>query len=167
MGLEWAKYGKKTEIWLTQGCMNTIRSYDKVKGMPQEHIDFFQNAHLYHIENNKLFVHAGLDVNQKDMTKQDPQILMWDRQLIKTARIKGFTNPDKKLTTFDEVFIGHTTTLLFKTTNPVKACEIWDLDTGGGWSGKLTIMDLETKEYWQSDFCYNLYPESNGRDDYR
>ena len=28
---------------------------------------------------------------------------------------------------------------------------------GAGWSGKLTIMDIETKKYWQSDLTPNLY----------
>ena len=32
-----------------------------------------------------------------------------------------------------------------------KGCEVWDLDTGGGYEGKLTIMNVHTKEYWQSD----------------
>jgi len=35
---------------------------------------------------------------------------------------------------------------------------VWDLDTGAGWSGKLTIMmDIDTKEYWQSELSKDLY----------
>ena len=42
-------------------------------------------------------------------------------------------------------------------------CNVWNLDTGGGWLGKLTIMDIDTKQFWQSDFVYELYPEEKGR----
>lgn len=29
--------------------------------------------------------------------------------------------------------------------------------------GKLTIMDLDTQEYWQSDLVKELYPNEKGR----
>jgi len=32
------------------------------------------------------------------------------------------------------------------------------LDTGAGGRGKLTIMDVETKKFWQSDLVSTLYP---------
>jgi serine/threonine protein phosphatase 1 len=28
---------------------------------------------------------------------------------------------------------------------------IWMMDTGAGWGDKLTIMDVDTGEFWQSD----------------
>ena len=84
-----------------------------------------------------------------------------------------------------EIFIGHTTTGMWKykhngvlrvkdTTNPdckvgkpittpIQACNVWNLDTGGGWEGKVTIMDIDSKEYWQSDFVTELYPGIKGR----
>ena len=40
---------------------------------------------------------------------------------------------------------------------------IWDLDTGAGWGGKLTIMDANTEEYWQSDSGDDLYGPNQGR----
>ncbi|ULT39931.1 hypothetical protein KRR40_34415 [Niabella defluvii] len=42
---------------------------------------------------------------------------------------------------------------------PLNAFNIWNLDTGAGSSGRLTIMDVDTKEYWQSDPLNELYPE--------
>lgn len=35
--------------------------------------------------------------------------------------------------------------------------DMWALDTGAGWSGKLTIMNIATEEYWQSDLSKDLY----------
>ena len=34
---------------------------------------------------------------------------------------------------------------------PVKLGKLWDIDTGAGWAGKLTVMDVDTEKYWQSD----------------
>ena len=33
---------------------------------------------------------------------------------------------------------------------PIRFNNVYCLDTGGGWDGKLTIMDIDTEEYWQS-----------------
>jgi serine/threonine protein phosphatase 1 len=46
---------------------------------------------------------------------------------------------------------------------PIYGGHVWNLDTGGGWEGKLTIMDIDTEQYWQSDFVYTLYPNCKGR----
>ena len=42
-------------------------------------------------------------------------------------------------------------------------CNVWNLDTGGGYEGRLTIMDINTKEFWQSDNMKTLYPNERGR----
>lgn len=34
---------------------------------------------------------------------------------------------------------------------PIKITNLFCLDTGGGWNGKLTIMDIDTEEFWQSE----------------
>lgn len=46
---------------------------------------------------------------------------------------------------------------LYNTLQPIHVCNVWNLDTGAGWSGKLTIMNVTTKEYWQSDLTPDLY----------
>jgi serine/threonine protein phosphatase 1 len=37
------------------------------------------------------------------------------------------------------------------------------MDTGAGWSGVLTIMNIETKEFFTSDPVPVLYPGIEGR----
>jgi len=64
---------------------------------------------------------------------------------------------------YSEVFIGHTSTQFWKCDEPMNAANIWNLDTGGGWFGKVSIMDIDTKEFWQSDKGNELYPEFKGR----
>jgi len=81
----------------------------------------------------------------------------------------------------EEVFIGHSTTTFHKIKPhlkeyqqeaqpkngsiivPMNRCNVWNMDTGGGFEGKLSIMDINTKKYWQSDFVKNLYSKSKGR----
>ena len=45
----------------------------------------------------------------------------------------------------------------------MKAGNIFNLDTGAGWDGKLTIMDIDTLRYWQSDNVKTLYKDERGR----
>jgi len=58
---------------------------------------------------------------------------------------------------YKEIYLGHTTTQEFRSMLPLHFCNVWALDTGAGWSGKLTIMDVDTKQYWQSDLTPVLY----------
>jgi len=154
-------------IWFSQGGDKTIDSYGGIAGkMPKEHIKILKNAHVVLEESvnerKRLFVHGGIDSN-KSIEKQDSQNCMWDRDLIYNARKKHSSKPYYKYGKYDEIFVGHTTTELFKSTEPLHYCNVWDLDTGAGWSGKLTIMNIDTKEYWQSDSTRVLYPDITGR----
>jgi serine/threonine protein phosphatase 1 len=67
---------------------------------------------------------------------------------------------EKKLTSFDEVYIGHTPITAMQ---PMKACEVWLMDTGAGWSGVLSMMDINTKQVFTSDPVPHLYPGIQGR----
>ena len=76
-----------------------------------------------------------------------------------------------------EIFIGHTATenwhnkphyKEFDGTNhaitvPMNRCNVWNMDTGGGFNGKVTVLDIKTKEFWQSDLVKELYPDEKGR----
>jgi serine/threonine protein phosphatase 1 len=52
---------------------------------------------------------------------------------------------------FREIFIGHTPTMNWDTDKPMRAVNIFNIDTGARHGGRLTIMDVRTKQYWQSD----------------
>lgn len=45
----------------------------------------------------------------------------------------------------------------------MQGTNVWNIDTGAGFKGKLTIMDADTKEFWQSDPVPELYPNEKGR----
>ena len=159
--LDWALTGRKERAWLNQGGRNTIMSYEG-RPIPKAHIKFFKDAHFWLEVENKLFVHGGFDPD-KPIHDQDKEALVWDRLLINEAWDKHSLGSNRKYGRYDGIFVGHTPTSRFGSKVPVHCCNLWDLDTGAGWSGCLTIMDIHTKQFWQSDPTPELYPDSLGR----
>ena len=155
--LEWMNTDVADEIWLKQGGMATIKSYEV--DVPENHIAFLEKALNYYILDNKLFVHAGIDP-LRPLREQDTNIFLWDRNLALTALDLLTREVYEKLTEFDEVYLGHTPVPY---PNPVKASEIWLMDTGAGWSGVLSMMDINTKEVYVSDPVPSLYAGVEGR----
>ena len=147
--LDWAVRGLTITEWLEQGGRETIASY-KGAGMPEEHISLLAQAPLWLIDKNRLFLHAGFDADN-GLEKTPKDVILWDRELLFGAQLLHRSRPEWKFGGYDEIFIGHTPTLTFKKDTPQKFCNVWAMDTGAGWQGKLTIMDVDTKEYWQSD----------------
>lgn len=162
-------YGIKEYMWISQGGRATYDAYleHMEAGFIDEMISFFKKGHYYYVEDERLFVHGGYNWHRpiEDSTRGD---LMWDRHLYQTALMWGeWSDKDKGLNIvkdYKEVFIGHTSTSYTNPDlKPVHAANVWNLDQGAGWEGKLTIMDVETKEYWQSDMVKDLYPDERGR----
>lgn len=94
----------------------------------------------------------------------------WDRSLIKNAaavstfKAKGIEDYNKKvqkaLNLFKEIYVGHTVSREHKVENFEN---LWNMDSGGGWKGRLSIMDIDTKEIWYADKSPELYPNELGR----
>lgn len=155
--LEWMTSGFVEDIWFEQGGKATIDSYDN--GIPKTHIEFLENARTYYLLNNRLFVHAGIEPSLS-IEQQSKNTLLWDRNLARIALDLYRKEIDGNLTTYDEVYLGHTPVPFLK---PIKSCGIWLMDTGAGWSGVLSMMDIETKEVFVSDPVPGLYPGVSGR----
>lgn len=68
-----------------------------------------------------------------------------------------------RLKHYSEIFIGHTPTINFNSFEPMHAANIWNIDTGATFYGKLTSMNIDTKVYFQSDVVKTLYPNEMGR----
>lgn len=154
--LDWALSGKREDVWVQQGGAATIASYGG-EAMPKAHVDFLEQAYAWIEFDNKIFVHGGLD-HTKSMDEQNMPTLVWDRDLLANAQKKHQTDPAFKFADYDEIYIGHTSTEFFDSLKPLNFCNVWALDTGAGGSGKLSIMDIATKEVWQSDLSSSLYP---------
>ena len=160
--LAWALKDEKPEFWITQGGRGTMDSYDH-KSMPKAHVDFLNKARLWLKVDNKVFVHGGFNA-ELPLEDQGVEGFVWDRELIYGAWKKSQEDPGYRFGSFDEIFLGHTPVQNFqKSALPQQFCNVWDLDTGAGWSGPLTIMNIETKEYWQSAPTPELYPGIKSR----
>jgi serine/threonine protein phosphatase 1 len=155
--LEWMTTGRIEDVWFSQGGEATVRSY--TDGVPPTHIQFFQRALPYFLRDNKIFVHAGFDP-LKDIARQGLDVFLWDRNLARAALDLYYQQIDAKLTLYDEVYLGHTP---IPYPHPLRACEVWLMDTGAGWSGVLSMMNIETKEVFTSDPVPSLYPGVMGR----
>ena len=154
--LEWMRTRIVDPNWAKQGGLATLASYDE--GVPDSHIEFLTNARAFHVENNRLFVHAGIDPSLP-LTGQSPEVFLWDRDLGKRILHGYLDKSEGRLTAFDEIYIGHTPVPFHQ---PISAYEVWMMDTGAGWSGVLTMMDIDTKEIFQSDSVKDLYPTADG-----
>jgi serine/threonine protein phosphatase 1 len=155
--LGWMKKGTLEDAWLTQGGIATISSYSS--GVPVAHRQFMEKGLPYFTVDKKLFVHAGIDPNQP-LENQNLRTLLWDRTLVQKAWELLLNETSCKLTSFDEVYIGHTP---IPFNRPMQSCEIWMMDTGAGWSGVLSMMNIDTKEVVTSDPVPLLYPGVEGR----
>ncbi|HEX9512237.1 MAG TPA: metallophosphoesterase [Puia sp.] len=126
--------------------------------IPETHRQFFLGQHLYYIDEcNNCYVHGGFD-RHLTFKGQRPGIYYWDRELWADALSYEAGRSDEEkfrtATSFNEIFIGHTPTV---DCQPMKAVNIYNMDTGGGSSGRLTIMEVGSKQFWQSDTVKELY----------
>jgi serine/threonine protein phosphatase 1 len=91
-------------------------------------------------------------------------VFLWDRTLASLA-LEGYPGSGKdKLSNYDEIYIGHTP---IPYPHPVNSLGVWLMDTGAGWSGVLSMMDIHSKEMFISDPVPDLYPGVEGRKKYR
>lgn len=164
--------------WFNEFCMYSVHpvdfhhrgdgtrdSYNKhfgIHNVPESHKKFFAGQHLYYEDDkNRFFVHGGYNYEEGLLSTLKHEFY-WDRDMWYEANNRRINNYESDLGYYDEIFIGHTATERFSL-EPVKSCNVWNLDQGAGWSGKLTIMNVDTHEYFQSDLVKELYPNIKGR----
>jgi serine/threonine protein phosphatase 1 len=93
----------------------------------------------------------------------------WDRTLWELAIAShghaSFTEEGyaDRLKLFGEIYIGHTPVTRWGVEVPWQRANVWNVDTGAAFKGKLSVMDIDSKEVWQSDPVWTLYPEEKGR----
>lgn len=159
------------KLWFQHGGEATVKSYQTVDSETKEkHIDFLKSLQDYHLDDeNRLFIHAGF-TNMKGVEHEFfKPLFYWDRTLWETAlAIDNQLSKDAityplRLKIYNEIFIGHTPVTKINETIPVNKACVWNVDTGAAFKGKLTIMDVDTKEFWQSDSLPELYPTEKGR----
>lgn len=175
---DYLNMGKKEDIWLLQGGKETLESYEQA-GLYRYslemdiHRNFFNKLQDFYIDSsNRAFVHGGFE-DIRGLGYEDENTYSWDRNLFKQSLFNDKEN-EELLSNYKQIFIGHTDVTI---TNkiyfewlelglrekisyaPFKTKNIVNLDTGAGFIGVLTIMDIDTGKYWSSDPVKELYPD--------
>lgn len=157
--------------WYMHGGKETIESYTSfTPEQKKEHLKFLKNMPLYYLdEQNRLFLHAGYTSPhgiEKEPHKSNFYIdrSLWEMALAMDNDLdESSVYYPKRLKHYDEIYIGHTPTTNFNIEKPMNAANIWNVDTGAAFKGKLSAMDIDSKKVWQSDNLPSLYPNEMGR----
>lgn len=172
--LDWLTHNNKNideGMWFLHGGEATVLAYSNVSNEKKQiHIEFLNSLVDYYLdEENRLFIHAGFTNMNGVKYEYFPKMFYWDRSLWETAlamdatlKKNSFLYP-KRLTLYKEIYIGHTPVTRIEQTIPIKKACIWNVDTGAAFRGPLTIMDIQTKEFWQSEPLNQLYFNEKGR----
>lgn len=167
--LEFLQGASMDKMWYYHGGDATEKAYQNAsEEVKQRHIKFLSELENYYLDsNNRLFVHAGFTNLRGVDFEYFPEMFYWDRTLWELA-ISVEMSPEQirypnRLKLYSEIFIGHTPTVRFETDKPMSANNVWNIDTGAAFKGRITVMDINTKEFWQSNPVFELYPEEMGR----
>lgn len=167
----WLRGGLEDEVWLFHGGRATVESYEQRSAAERKtHLRFFDRLVNYYVdEHNRLFIHAGFSSmhgpsREPYMTNFSWDRTLWEMALVMDPRIpKDASIYPKRLLLFNEIYIGHTPTTNYGINVPMQACNVWNVDTGAAFRGRISALDADTKDYWQSDVVMSLYPGEAGR----
>ncbi|WP_037318087.1 metallophosphoesterase family protein [Salegentibacter sp. Hel_I_6] len=168
---KWLVTGNLNEKWLEHGGQSSIDAYRNFSSEEKnQHIEFYEQMLNYYVDKkNRLFVHAGFTNQHGPEQEYHETGFYWDRTLWEMAlSLDKNIKPDdinypKRLQIFEEIFIGHTPVTRINKDEPVKKANIWNVDTGAAFMGKLSAIDVNSKEIWQSEPVFKLYPNEEGR----
>jgi serine/threonine protein phosphatase 1 len=152
--------------WYAHGGKGTEFSYKHNPDLVCDHIKFLETAQIYYIdEENRFFSHAGPHPSwRNEEFKYTPESeFYWNREFWHQAY--SGKHPGKE---WNEVYIGHSPTIRHPSnkedcTKPLNRANVWNMDTGACFNGKVSMMDIETKELFQSEIVRKLYPDECGR----
>lgn len=152
----------KQNAWLRyEGGKETVKSLGEY--IDSKYLTFLQSAKDYYIDNNRLFVHAGFDVKIPFLFNTSKQF-RHDRNMVMLAYESRKTH--SRIThEFDQVYVGHVCLhhIDDDLTMPQHWTNVWCMDTGAGFEGRLSMMDVDSGEIFQSEPVLTLYPTEKGR----
>ncbi|HET8855007.1 MAG TPA: metallophosphoesterase family protein, partial [Salinimicrobium sp.] len=143
----WLKTGELNEQWLQHGGQSSIDAYRKFsKKQIEEHLEFFSQMLNYYIDKkNRLFVHAGFANEHGPESEYDDVVFYWDRSLWEMALSIDPELPrediryPKRFKLFPEIYIGHTPVTRIGKSQPYNCANVWNVDTGAAFKGRLSL----------------------------
>lgn len=168
---EWLAGIEPNPVWLMHGGEETVESYaDFSDEEKAAHLEFFENMRLYYIDKeNRLFLHAGF-TSMHGVEKETYQTnfyydrTLWEVALVADKKVdKTSEYYPARLKHYKEIYIGHTPTIRYNSFVPMQVLNICNVDTGAAFTGKLSAIDIVSKEVFQSNYVERLYPNEIGR----
>lgn len=156
-------------LWRLHGGKATEKAYHNVTHERRNaHLNFLAELENYYLDSkNRLFLHAGFTNLRGIAHEHFEQMFYWDRTLWELAQSCNLSPTDphfpNRLKLYTEIYIGHTPTTRLGTDKPLSFNGVTNVDTGAAFKGRITIMDIDTRDYWQSDPVHTLYPDEQGR----
>lgn len=169
----WMLTNKAEDVWLRHGGKGAIESYAHFSEHEKHvHLEFINKMKLYHLDDkNRLFLHAGFTSIHGVEQETFKSNFYFDRTLWEIAlslNQQMDKNSDLDLNRFshyNEIYIGHTPTINFNSMEPMQALNVWNVDTGAAFYGKLSAIDVDSKAIFQSETLMELYPDEKGRNE--
>ena len=156
--------------WLFHGGRATVESYNGIKPADRiRHLAFFGRMRPYFEADGRLFIHAGFSSMHGPAMEHYESNYFWDRTLWEMALAVDHRIPKEsffypqRLQLYQEIYIGHTPTTNYDRDMPMQACNVWNIDTGAAFNGKISMLEIASKKLIQSDIVQKLYPGETGR----
>lgn len=182
---DWLKTGKANLYWLGTNGKEVVKQYIKSQYLADpNHLEFFQYSKPFYVDDeNRLFVHAGFDSEKGVGNAYYTTSYYFNQSLWRSS----VSNPKEYYVTkrgsvkqfrsylYKEIFIGHVPTIDSAYTKytpetkhykghighlidkPMKRRNIYNINTGAEFGFPLTIMDIDSKQIWQSKPTREIY----------
>ena len=168
---DWLKSDHVDAAWYLHGGKETMDSYQGYTIAEREaHLLFFSQMEMFHLDaENRLFLHAGFTSMHGVEKEAISHTLCTDRTLWEMALAmnpnleKHMSRYPKRFKHYKEIYIGHTPTTNYDVFEPMHNANVWNIDTGAAFKGKVTAINIDTKTFVQSDSLPALYPNEKGR----
>ena len=168
---DWLKNEAVNPSWYLHGGKETMESYEGFSAQEKkEHLHFIESLPLYHIDaENRLFLHAGFTSLHGVQKEKFQELFYLDRSLWEMLLAMDLSIEKesifypKRLQHYKEIYIGHTPTTNYNEPLPINIANVWNIDTGAAFKGKITGINIDTKVFYQSDNLPSLYPDEKGR----
>lgn len=132
--------GSALSVWLAHGGDATLRSYgssEDLEGIPTKHFQFLSALRRYYETETHFFIHANYAPNWR-LDQHDSKTALW----------LPLTDLPSRHYSGKTAVVGHTPQPKGRVLNLVY---LLGIDTGCGFGGLLTAVDVGTGEQWQVD----------------